>query len=77
MTLEGKLKCAKNLVKRGISNLIVIGGDGSLTGARELRLMWSDLLSQLQKSGELQLTIYDHYWSKICLLFSHLCNNYM
>lgn len=51
MTLEGKLKCAKNLVKRGISNLIVIGGDGSLTGARDLRRMWPDLLSQLQKSG--------------------------
>ncbi|KAK7574123.1 hypothetical protein V9T40_011314 [Parthenolecanium corni] len=53
MTLEGKLKCAKNLVKRGISNLIVIGGDGSLTGARDLRRMWPDLLSQLQKSGEI------------------------
>ena len=32
-TREGSLKAAKNLVEKGISNLVVIGGDGSLTGA--------------------------------------------
>ena len=29
---EGRLKAAKNLIDRGITNLVVIGGDGSLTG---------------------------------------------
>lgn len=29
---EGRLTAAKNLVNRGITNLVVIGGDGSLTG---------------------------------------------
>jgi 6-phosphofructokinase 1 len=30
---SGRLKAAKNLVEGGITNLVVIGGDGSLTGA--------------------------------------------
>ncbi len=51
MTLEGKLKCCRNLVQKGISNLIVIGGDGSLTGARDLKDMWSDLLAKLLNTG--------------------------
>lgn len=51
MTLEGKLKACKNLARRGISNIIVIGGDGSLVGASELREQWRDLLSELLKSG--------------------------
>ena len=29
----GRLKAALNLIKNGITNLVVIGGDGSLTGA--------------------------------------------
>lgn len=32
-TREGSVKAAKNLIEKGISNLVVIGGDGSLTGA--------------------------------------------
>lgn len=49
---EGRLRAAHNLVKRGITNLCVIGGDGSLTGADTFRSEWSDLLSDLQKAGE-------------------------
>lgn len=52
---EGRLRAAHNLVKRGITNLCVIGGDGSLTGADTFRSEWGDLLSDLQKSGELLL----------------------
>ena len=33
----GRLKAAKNLVDKGITNLVVIGGDGSLTGANRFR----------------------------------------
>lgn len=49
---EGRLRAAYNLVKRGITNLCVIGGDGSLTGADTFRSEWSDLLSDLQKAGK-------------------------
>ncbi|EMP36946.1 6-phosphofructokinase, muscle type [Chelonia mydas] len=50
-THEGRLKAARNLVKRGITNLCVIGGDGSLTGADTFRAEWSSLLGELVKTG--------------------------
>ncbi|XP_044298983.1 ATP-dependent 6-phosphofructokinase, muscle type isoform X2 [Varanus komodoensis] len=50
-TREGRLKAACNLVKRGITNLCVIGGDGSLTGADTFRAEWSSLLQELVKTG--------------------------
>lgn len=50
-TREGRLKAARNLVKRGITNLCVIGGDGSLTGADTFRAEWSSLLAELVKVG--------------------------
>ncbi|NXW56254.1 PFKAM protein, partial [Eurystomus gularis] len=50
-TREGRLKAARNLVKRGITNLCVIGGDGSLTGADTFRAEWSSLLAELLKAG--------------------------
>jgi 6-phosphofructokinase 1 len=48
----GRLKAAKNLVKHGINNLVVIGGDGSLTGANLFKIEWSSLLDELLKSSE-------------------------
>uniref|UniRef100_A0A674IQQ8 6-phosphofructokinase n=1 Tax=Terrapene triunguis TaxID=2587831 RepID=A0A674IQQ8_9SAUR len=50
-TREGRLKAARNLVKRGITNLCVIGGDGSLTGANTFQAEWSSLLVELVKTG--------------------------
>uniref|UniRef100_A0A3P8X271 6-phosphofructokinase n=1 Tax=Cynoglossus semilaevis TaxID=244447 RepID=A0A3P8X271_CYNSE len=50
-TPEGRLKAAYNLVKRSITNLCVIGGDGSLTGANLFRKEWSGLLEQLLQQG--------------------------
>ncbi|KAK1879361.1 ATP-dependent 6-phosphofructokinase liver type [Dissostichus eleginoides] len=50
-THEGRLKAAQNLVQRGITNLCVIGGDGSLTGANLFREEWSGLLEELQTQG--------------------------
>lgn len=44
---DGRLRAACNLVKRGITNLVVIGGDGSLTGANLFRQEWSSLLDEL------------------------------
>uniref|UniRef100_G3N6G7 ATP-dependent 6-phosphofructokinase n=1 Tax=Gasterosteus aculeatus aculeatus TaxID=481459 RepID=G3N6G7_GASAC len=51
-TKEGRTKAACNLVKLGITNLCVIGGDGSLTGANQFRNEWSELLADLIKTGE-------------------------
>lgn len=48
----GRLKAAKNLVARGITNMVVIGGDGSLTGANLFRTEWSSLLEELVRTGE-------------------------
>uniref|UniRef100_A0A8C1R0S2 6-phosphofructokinase type B n=1 Tax=Cyprinus carpio TaxID=7962 RepID=A0A8C1R0S2_CYPCA len=52
-TREGRLAAAFNLVKRGISNLCVCGGDGSLTGANIFRSEWSGLLEELVKKGRI------------------------
>ncbi|XP_019363726.1 PREDICTED: ATP-dependent 6-phosphofructokinase, platelet type isoform X2 [Gavialis gangeticus] len=52
-TREGRLQAAYNLVKRGITNLCVIGGDGSLTGANLFREEWSGLLEELAESGKI------------------------
>uniref|UniRef100_A0A8C8TS04 ATP-dependent 6-phosphofructokinase n=2 Tax=Peromyscus maniculatus bairdii TaxID=230844 RepID=A0A8C8TS04_PERMB len=50
---EGRLKAACNLVRLGITNLCVIGGDGSLTGANIFRKEWNGLLEELAKNGEI------------------------
>ncbi|XP_043081493.1 phosphofructokinase, muscle a isoform X2 [Puntigrus tetrazona] len=52
-TREGRLKGAFNLVKLGVTNLCVIGGDGSLTGANIFRTEWSDLLKDLISKGKI------------------------
>lgn len=75
-THEGRLAAAFNLVKKGITNLCVCGGDGSLTGANIFRSEWSSLLAELVEKGRVQkplsqsttvpletftLTIYSYY----------------
>ena len=52
-TREGRLKAAKNLVERGIDRLVVIGGDGSLTGANLFRQEWASLVAELAAKGEI------------------------
>uniref|UniRef100_A0A672J7L9 ATP-dependent 6-phosphofructokinase n=1 Tax=Salarias fasciatus TaxID=181472 RepID=A0A672J7L9_SALFA len=52
-TREGRMQAACNLVKRGITNLCVIGGDGSLTGANAFRTEWSGLLADLVRAGKI------------------------
>jgi 6-phosphofructokinase 1 len=49
----GRLRAARNLVERGIDRLVVIGGDGSLTGTDIFRSEWSGLLAELVDSGEI------------------------
>lgn len=50
-TREGRRAAAYNLVQRGITNLCVIGGDGSLTGANIFRNEWGSLLEELVAAG--------------------------
>ncbi|XP_004476155.1 ATP-dependent 6-phosphofructokinase, platelet type isoform X1 [Dasypus novemcinctus] len=52
-TREGRLKAAYNLIQPGITNLCVIGGDGSLTGANIFRKEWRGLLEELAKDGKI------------------------
>ena len=52
-TREGRLKAAKNLLDHGIDRLVVIGGDGSLTGANLFRQEWAGLLEELVSTDEI------------------------
>merc|ERR1719228_411150 len=56
-TREGALKAAKNLLDRGITNLAIIGGDGSLTGANRFRTEWSSILKELLETGKISKDI--------------------
>jgi 6-phosphofructokinase 1 len=44
---HGRLQAAQNLVEHNIDNLVVIGGDGSLTGANLFSEEWPDLMKEL------------------------------
>jgi 6-phosphofructokinase 1 len=50
---EGRRRAAGHLVRRGIDRLVVIGGDGSLSGADLLRQEWPSLLEELLTAGEI------------------------
>ncbi|XP_051854144.1 ATP-dependent 6-phosphofructokinase, liver type [Antechinus flavipes] len=60
-TREGRLAAAYNLVQHGITNLCVIGGDGSLTGANIFRTEWGGLLQQLVKEGKITEDVAQKY----------------
>lgn len=50
---SGRLRAAKNLIKRNITHLVCIGGDGSLTGAYTFRQEWPSYVQELQQKGEI------------------------
>ncbi|KAI8893560.1 phosphofructokinase-domain-containing protein [Globomyces pollinis-pini] len=50
---EGRLKACYNLIKNGIDALVIIGGDGSLTGADTFRAEWCGLVDELVTQGKL------------------------
>ncbi|XP_075994125.1 ATP-dependent 6-phosphofructokinase, platelet type isoform X1 [Genypterus blacodes] len=58
---EGRLKAAHNLIQHGITNLCVIGGDGSLTGANLFREEWSGLLAELMEKGLIEADAVQKY----------------
>ncbi len=60
---SGRLQAASNLVKAGIDALVIIGGDGSLTGADKFRTEWPGLLKELVEKGALtkdEIAPYQH-----------------
>lgn len=54
---HGRLQAAANLLQHEIDNLVVIGGDGSLTGANLFRQEWSGLLAELVEAGRLSADV--------------------
>lgn len=58
-TKEGRRLAAKNLLERGINSLVVIGGDGSLTGANLFRQEWPELTKDLLDAGEISKRVYE------------------
>ncbi|MBX3050734.1 MAG: 6-phosphofructokinase [Caldilineaceae bacterium] len=58
-TREGRRKAVANLLRHGIDRLVVIGGDGSLTGASLLRQEWKGLCQELVEMGEIAQTLAD------------------
>jgi 6-phosphofructokinase 1 len=58
-TRDGRRRAARNLLERGIDALVVIGGDGSLTGANLFRSEWPELLGELVEAGDLERGVAD------------------
>jgi 6-phosphofructokinase 1 len=52
-TRDGRRQAVRNLIERGIDGLVIIGGDGSLTGANLFRQEWPDLIKELAVNGEI------------------------
>jgi 6-phosphofructokinase 1 len=71
-TREGRLKAAENLLRAGIDRLVIIGGDGSLTGANLFRQEWSDLLAELVRSERVpsELALHHPYLAIVGLVGS-------
>jgi 6-phosphofructokinase 1 len=56
-TRDGRLKAARNMLANGIDSLVVIGGDGSLTGADIFRREWPGLVGELVTAGAIEAPI--------------------
>ncbi|WP_342372039.1 6-phosphofructokinase [Propioniciclava soli] len=50
---DGRKRAALNLITHGIDRIIVIGGDGSLTGTDRLREEWPAFVAELADAGEI------------------------
>lgn len=57
----GRLRAAQNLLERDIDGLVVIGGDGSLTGANLFREEWPSLLVELVATSAVTQAMADRH----------------
>ncbi|MDM8529254.1 6-phosphofructokinase [Anaerolineales bacterium HSG24] len=60
-THEGRRTAARNLIEHRINHLVVIGGDGSLTGANIFQKEWLSLLVELVDLGEISNDVAQKY----------------
>ncbi len=60
-THEGRVQAAYNLLEHEIDNLIIIGGDGSLTGADIFHREWSQCLAELVEAGRISQEFADEH----------------
>ena len=60
-TVEGRRQAVRNLLQNEIDCLVVIGGDGSLTGADLLRREWHDHVQDRVKTGEIAAAIAERH----------------
>jgi len=75
-TREGRLQAARHLLERGIDGLVIIGGDGSLTGADIFRREWPSLVAELVESGQVdQETVSAHANLRIVGLVGSIDND--
>jgi 6-phosphofructokinase 1 len=58
-TRVGRRQAARNLLERSIDSLVIIGGDGSLTGASIFRQEWPQLLTELVEEGAITQEVAD------------------
>ncbi len=58
---EGRKAAVRNLLLQRINRLVVIGGDGSLTGAHILRQEWASLMDELVADGKLEPSVATEY----------------
>ncbi len=63
LTTEGRRQAVLNLISRGIDALVVIGGDGSLTGANILRQEWAGHVDALLEEGKIDKAWAEKYRS--------------
>ncbi len=56
-TPEGRQAAARNMILNGIDGLVVIGGDGSLTGANQFRHEWPAIIADLAARGEISAEV--------------------
>ncbi len=76
-TREGRLRAALNLLLNDIDGLVVIGGDGSLTGANTFRQEWPDLLAELVAQGAIKRKVADqHKYLSIVGLVGSIDNDF-
>uniref|UniRef100_A0A0N4ZWF9 ATP-dependent 6-phosphofructokinase n=1 Tax=Parastrongyloides trichosuri TaxID=131310 RepID=A0A0N4ZWF9_PARTI len=75
--IEGRLKACYNLIKKGITNLVCIGGDGSLTGANTFRVEWPELIGKLVAEGRITQAEADaHSTIQICGMVGTIDNDF-
>jgi 6-phosphofructokinase len=75
MKPEGRRVAVRNLLDRCIDRLVIIGGDGSLTGAYYLSKEWADHVAAIVKERQEQRRQTVHDEAK-CKYYFELCDLY-